>query len=29
MDVKTTFSYHHLHEKIYMAQLEGYVDPKY
>jgi hypothetical protein len=29
MDVKTTFFYGHLHEKIYMAQLEGYVDPKY
>ncbi len=29
MDVKTTFSYHHLHEEIYMGQLEGYVDPKY
>jgi hypothetical protein len=29
MDVKITFSYHHLHEEIYMAQLEGYVDPKY
>jgi len=29
MDVKTTFFYGHLHEKIYMAQLQGYADPKY
>jgi len=29
MDVKTTFFYGHLHEEIYMAQFEGYVNPKY
>ncbi len=29
MDVKTTFFYGHLHGEIYMAQLEGYVNPKY
>jgi hypothetical protein len=29
MDVKTTYLYDHLHEKIYIAQSKDCVDPKY